>query len=121
VPATGADKPIAATLQQHRLEITAFHAIGTTNRFGCVKRSRMDHKHVHTRRLRREQAPKYAILGFNPGNPGLAAKASIKRKKKNRLEQIPQELVIDLVMELYLLGFDECSQRSGAAIRRGLL
>jgi hypothetical protein len=117
VPATGADKPIAATLQQHRLEITAFHAKGTTNRFGCVKRSRIDHKHVDTRVLRREQAPKYAkLLPIKRPRPG--GRGLIETK---RLEQIPQELVIDLVMELYFLGFDERSQRSGAAIRRGLL
>ena len=115
--AGGTNKPIAATLQQHRLEITAIYAIRTANRFAFVKRTRVDHRLVDTRGIVREQAPKYAKL-LSIKRPRRGGQGLIANK---RLEQIPQELVVDLVMELYLLRFDECSQRSRAAIRRGLL
>jgi hypothetical protein len=37
------------------------------------------------------------------------------------LEQIPEELVVDLMVELHLWRFDEGPQRARAAIRGGLL
>ena len=115
--AGGTNKPIAAALQQHRLEITAVYAIRTANRFASVKRTRVGHRLVDTRGLMREQAPKYAkLLSIKRPRPGGQGRIETKR-----LEQIPQELVVDLVMKLHLLRFDESSQRPRAAIRGGLL
>src|SRR5581483_7590652 len=53
----------------------------------------------------------------NQKRPGLAARAS----PKSALKQVPQELVVYLVMELDLLGFYERSQRTRATIGRSLL
>ena len=72
--AGGTNKPIAATLQQHRLKITAVHAIRTANCLAFVKRTRVDHRLVDTRELMREQAPKYAkLLSIKRPWPGARA------------------------------------------------
>src|ERR1700737_653447 len=55
-----------------------------------------------------------------PGKRGRAYTVGGRNKKKNRLEEVPEERIVDLVVVLNFGGFDESAEGAGKAIRGGL-
>ncbi len=58
--------------------------------------------------------------GYRRAHDDNSERASTTKLHRSFLEQIPQELVVDLVVELHFLRLDESPQRARAAIGRSL-
>ena len=70
-----------------------------------------------SRRRRREGAPRHARIGRSTGS----GRRGSKPPRILALEQIPQELVVNFVVELHFGHLHEGAELPCAAIRRGLL
>jgi hypothetical protein len=120
--AAGAHIPPAVTLRHHRLEIAILDAIRAANCLGLLKSSPVHHRFplfVIQVNGEAQQAPPVIptkLLDWRPIQQRVEGPC-VPRD----LEQVPEELVVHLVVELHFLRLHERPQRPRATVGRRLL